>query len=137
MIFISIFIDTSVLVAYYNTDDEHHKKASKIMPEILNESFGKPFISDYIFDEVVTVVLVRTKNHEKAKLVGSDLLNTNVLYLKVNESIFFEAWKHFLENTPMSFTDFTMLTMIKRYTINYLATFDKILAKESGVKIIS
>lgn len=136
MINISIFIDTSLLVSYYNKKDENHEKALKIMPEILNESFGKVFVSDYIFDEVVTVALVRTKSHENAKLIGSDLLNANMLYLKVNENIFMAAWKYFLEKAPMSFTDFTIIAMIKAYKIDYLATFDKILAKQAGVKTL-
>lgn len=136
MIYISVIIDASLLVSYYNNRDENHEKALKIMPEILNESFGKVFISDYVFDEVITVMLVRTKSHEKVKSIGSDLLNANMLYLKVNDRIFIESWKYFLEKAPMSFTDFTILAMAKAYKIDYLATFDKVLAKQSGVKIL-
>lgn len=52
-----IFLDTSFLVAFYNKKDKNHLSARRF---ISNEDNGGSFvISDYIFDEVLTVLMVR------------------------------------------------------------------------------
>ncbi|MCK4603268.1 MAG: PIN domain-containing protein [Deltaproteobacteria bacterium] len=52
-----IFLDTSFLVAFYNKEDKNHTQARNFMANA-DQSLSC-LISDYIFDEILTVLLVR------------------------------------------------------------------------------
>ena len=52
----NILLDSSFLIAYYNPLDEHRKKAIKIMDDLIIGKYGNPYVSYYIFDEVVIQV---------------------------------------------------------------------------------
>ena len=58
-----IILDTSFIVSYYNTADENHNKAIEIMDGLKSMKYGDLYITDYIFDESMTVIFVRLKNH--------------------------------------------------------------------------
>jgi predicted nucleic acid-binding protein len=51
----SLLIDTSALVSARNADDKNHNKVLDIMIRALKGDFGKLYISDYIFNETVTI----------------------------------------------------------------------------------
>lgn len=140
MIKIFVFIDTSVLVAFLNTRDENHPKAIKIVKDILSNMYGKPVISDYIFDELATVSLIRTKSIEITKFFGNYLINSNLIIIKVDDEIFYKSWNIFCNYGNISFTDCTILSLADLFKIVYLATFDKKLAKaasSNGIKVIN
>ncbi|MHB1440807.1 MAG: PIN domain-containing protein [Cuniculiplasma sp.] len=65
-----IFIDTSVLVTYVVEKDSNHEKAVSIMGEIIKGKNGSAITSEYVFDETVTIVLVRSKSLESAIMWG-------------------------------------------------------------------
>ena len=68
-----ILLDSSFLVAVEVETDENHKKAIIIRDKIIRGDFGNTVISDYIFDETITVTIVRTKDLEKTILIGENL----------------------------------------------------------------
>ena len=131
---ISVFIDSSILVAYANKDDQNHAESEKIIGEIFSGKYGKPVISDYIFDEVVTVCLARTKSIEITKRVGNYLLNSQVILLKIDDDAFDEAWNIFSKSGKLSFTDCATIALMKIVGISYLATFDKELSKPADAE---
>ncbi|MBI2076530.1 MAG: type II toxin-antitoxin system VapC family toxin [Candidatus Aenigmarchaeota archaeon] len=120
-----IFLDTSFLVSVEVETDQNHEKAIKVMDEIINGKFGKPVISDYIFDETVTVTFGRSRELKKAVIVGTNLQNS-VEILKVAEKNIEEAWNLFKNQkvTRFSFTDCTILSLMKKEGIRNIATFD-------------
>lgn len=131
-----IFIDSSVFIAYYREEDTNHKKAVEIFKRVDKGEFGKAASSDYIFDESVTVTLVRTKNTKKAIALGGLILRGTIL-LKVHEHIFNEAWKLFKENElGLSFTDCTTLATMQYAGIQHLATFDRAFRKVEGIEVV-
>ncbi|MBI2583151.1 MAG: type II toxin-antitoxin system VapC family toxin [Candidatus Aenigmarchaeota archaeon] len=137
MIIISVLIDTNIFVSYYNKRDVEHERASKIMPEIFDGRFGKPIVSDYIFDEIITVCLARLKDKEHVKKIGSDMLSTDIIFVKVSENVFSEAWKFFLStDKTFSFTDCTNIALLKIYNIDSIATFDSEFKKVKDVKVV-
>ena len=71
-----IFLDSSFIIALSVASDENHKKAKKIMEKIAKGEFGQAYISDYIFNEIVTVILIKTKDIKKATEVGRLLLKS-------------------------------------------------------------
>ncbi len=132
-----IFADTSFLVAYWREEDPHHSAAVKILEGMTGEERKLLTISDYIFDETVTVLLARTKNTEKASTVGEYLMKS-CGFSKVHEHVFQEAWRIFKENTlGLSFTDCTTLALMKSLGVEKIATFDKAFEKVKGVKVLN
>jgi len=71
----SLLIDTSALVAARNADDRNHNKALDIMTRALKGEFGKLYISDYIFDEAVTIAYIRTGNKNFFRRPGTICAN--------------------------------------------------------------
>ena len=128
------FIDTSAIVAYYNSRDQHHRQAVEILSRAIKGEYGSLFISDYVFEEAVTVTLVRTKNLELAVRLGEVLLNSEIEILRVDEDAFTLAWEIF-RDAKMSFTDCTSLALMRLYGIPTIITFDRGFA-ERGVRVV-
>ena len=121
-----IFLDSSFLVSVEVETDQNHKRAIEIRDGIIKGTFGMPIISDYIFDETVTVTFGRTKNLGKTVLVGENLLKSSKM-TKIGDSFFEEGWKIFKnqKDTKFSFTDCTTIALMKKEGIKAIATFDK------------
>lgn len=134
----NILLDSSFLIAYYNPLDEHRKKAIKIMDDLIIGKYGNPYVSDYIFDEVVTVIFIRTKDLKLSNNVG-DVLRDSLGLFDVDEEVFDNAWKIFKnqKNTNFSFTDCTILAVMQERGISHIATFDEDFLKFEGIKVVS
>ncbi len=133
-----IFLDASYLVALEVESDSNHEKAIKIRDRLIKGEFGNSFISDYIFDETMTVTFGKIKNLERAASAGTDLRNSSVL-VKIDESDFEETWNLFRkqEGTKLSFTDCSNLVIMKRMGIKSIATFDEGFDKIKEVNVVS
>src|SRR3989344_5767979 len=113
-----IFIDSNIFISYYNEDDGNHKLALKILEDIEKNKYGNAFISDYIFDEIITVGLMRIKDREKIIKLGLAILRSKIRILKVNQEIFKRTWYLFQDsNLRMSFTDFTNIVILEKFNI--------------------
>lgn len=132
----SLFLDTSMIVAFYNQDDQNHSKAKDIMERVVQGEWGPASISDYVFDECVTVTLLKLSLKEAVAL-GSALIEGELSLLKATESIIQEAWDIFQKNPgKLSFTDCTNLAFIRLVDIDYLGTFDRGFRNVPGVNIV-
>ena len=60
-----ILLDTSLIVAYANTADQNHGRAVEVMKAVAEGVYGTPVITDYVFNEVVTVTLIKAKSLAK------------------------------------------------------------------------
>ena len=124
----TVFIDTGVFVAARNKSDVNHKRAIELLREALQGKYGAIYTSDYIFNEAVTVALIRTGKPEIALDIGNFILSSKKLkILHVDHTVFIEAWKNFNKymNKRLSFTDATSITLIERYGIKQIMSFDK------------
>lgn len=121
-----ILLDSSFIVAYLNEADENHSKAIRVADDLDKGKYGTPVMTDYIFDEVITVMLMKVKNIAKASEVGEALLNSTLL-LRIDEHIFDLAWSMFKKQDKprFSFTDCTTIAICKVNGITKIATFDK------------
>lgn len=132
-----IFIDSNILVSYYNTKDQNHELAKNVIADIEQNKYGSAIISDYVFDEIITVTLTRIKDKEIVIKLGMHILRSEIKILKVNKKIFQRSWQLFKEsNLKMSFTDFTNLAFLEIFDIKYLATFDREFKKIREINII-
>jgi len=120
-----ILLDTSLIVAYSNEVDENHLIATEIMERIDGEEFGRGIITDYIFDEIVTVTMARGGSVKRARRLG-DLLLESLYLIKVDETQFMDAWDMFgRQTTHMSFTDCTTIAVCRLNGIPNIGTLDR------------
>lgn len=121
-----IFLDSSFLVAFAVDGDSNHPNATKAMQKVASSAYGEAVISDYVFDETVTVALVRTRDIRKARLIGESLLDSFRM-LRVDESVFERAWQRFRSQrgARFSFTDSVTIELMQENGIKNLATFDE------------
>lgn len=123
----SIFLDTGILVAERNADDKRHSRGEELMKSVLRDEYGKAYTSDYVVDEAITLMLMRTKRHELATDIGEYVLDSpRIRILSVSGEIFDFAWQKFksFEENPISFTDCTTLALMEERRIDNLASFD-------------
>ncbi|MBI2583609.1 MAG: type II toxin-antitoxin system VapC family toxin [Candidatus Aenigmarchaeota archaeon] len=132
-----IFLDTSFIVGYKIENDEHHENAKEAMKRISEGIYGRPVISDYIFDEAVTVIFGKSKKLLLGIETGEQLRNS-VEILKIDDFLFEETWEIFKrqKNTNFSFTDCTILSLMKKMKIINLATFDEKFKEIKEINVI-
>ena len=135
-----IFADTSFLFAYYNSEDKYHRCAREYF-DTLKKSRNYPLgflLTDYIFDELTTLIMIRTRNKTQAIFTGNSLLNSRTLkliYLK-EESII-KAWGKFCKylDKQWSFTDCTSMVFMEENGLQKIASFDDHF-KEAGFQTV-
>jgi len=117
-----IFVDTSAWYAYLDKSDANHVAAVKLIKEL-----ERPLItSNYIFDEILTLVKIKLGFHVAISL-GQKLWNQEIATLvgitEEDESI---AWKIFVQykDKGFSFTDCTSFVVMERLKINTTFAFD-------------
>ena len=77
----AIFLDTGFIVALKNNVDIHHDHAVRIMERSLKNEFGTIYTSTFVFDEIVTLILIRLHLLNIAIAVGKYLLNSRKIHL--------------------------------------------------------
>jgi|SRR3989344_107677 len=131
-----IFLDSSFIIGYKIENDEHHHKAIKLMGKISEGTYGKAVISDYVFDESVTVLLNKSKDLSVSIELGNELRNS-LKIMSIDKFVFEESWELFKEqkNTKLSFTDCTIITVMKNNGIENIATFDEDFNRIKGINV--
>lgn len=115
-----VFFDTSAIYALINIKDPDHKKVESFLKGFK----GKLFITNYVFDESITLIRVRL-GFDKAVSMGDILLKSpQVEKIWVTPSDEKEAWELFIsrKDKSYSFTDCTSFIVMRRLKIKkYLA----------------
>ncbi len=132
------FIDSSAFIAIYLNDDDFHDRAVSILAE-LREQKVKFLTSNFILDEIYT--FLRARKNKNLAIKFSKILIDNVDIIKVvrisvkDEQ---EAFKFFkkINGKGVSFTDCTSFSVMRRYKVNKVFTFDDDFQK-AGFDIIS
>lgn len=133
-----ILVDSNIFIAYANKDDELHSKSLTLIKNITRGLYGKVIISDYIFSEVVTVTFLKTKNLSKAIEIGKLLLKSRIIKIINIESYIFQlSWDIFQkQDGGLSFTDCSILALMKEENIRYIATFDRDFKEFNEVQVV-
>ncbi|MBW1707828.1 MAG: type II toxin-antitoxin system VapC family toxin [Deltaproteobacteria bacterium] len=119
-----VFADTSFLVAFYNKKDKNHQRARSFISESdKNTAF---IISDYIFDEVLTVLLVRGGKSLSIEAGRKILEDERIGLLQIDEEVFQKAWLIYqgFQDKEWSFTDCISYVLMKNLSIGTGASFD-------------
>src|SRR3989338_3485370 len=113
----AILMDASVFCAYANLKDVHHSHSKQIIEDVVSGKYGDAVITDYIFDEIVTVV-ARKVHKEKAVQIGKFLLSSEVILTRINALVFEKAWELFNGAANLSFTDCTCVAFMQIFGID-------------------
>jgi predicted nucleic acid-binding protein len=132
-----ILIDSSVLVAYGREEDSDHKRALTLMDKIGSGIYGEAIVNDYIFSEVITTILNKSKSLTRAIAIG-EVIESSMELKEVGRINFGLAWQFFKmqKDTKLSFTDCTIICMTQTENIDNVAAFDKEFKKVEGINVI-
>ena len=119
-------LDSNIWISYFIIDDSNHKKASKIIEWLENESVC---ITDHIIIEVSTILLYRLWKQFANDFIELIKYNTNVGIFYSNKIIFDDFINFFIinKNNKLSFVDQSLIYLSKDFEI---ITFDKEINKE-------
>lgn len=117
-----IFVDTGAWFAYFVRRDSDHKLAQTWMCE----NTSKLVTSDYVLDELLTLLKIRESNR-LAIAVGQALFSQSVCHIeKVNPQDIEQSWQAFqhYQDKGWSFTDCTSKVVMERLGIQTAFAFD-------------
>ncbi|MBI3032033.1 type II toxin-antitoxin system VapC family toxin [Candidatus Woesearchaeota archaeon] len=130
-----IFVDANIFLSCFIENDVFHQRAKQLMSAIETHIYGEYFTSDYVFNEVVGVVM-RKYGKENALMIGNKLFNSTMI-LSINETLLKEAWKLFNDNkSTLNLVDCTNIIAVKSLGAKYIATFDKEFEKIKEIKVL-
>lgn len=120
-----LFVDTSFWCALYDAADEHHPSADGLW-KTLKKLPVQLYITDYVFDETVTIVRRRI-SHQGAVRLGNTLMKSRlVTVIHINEELFRESWELFTthKDKSYSFTDCSSFIVMQALGITKAIAFD-------------
>lgn len=124
----SIFVDTGVFYAHQHERASRHDVAADAFRATLSGEYGRLYTSDYVHDEVVTLVRKRTGDFEGAKAVSDRILASEspITVLQVDEPRVRESVETFerYSDHDLSFTDATIISQIEANDIDAVLSFD-------------
>jgi len=132
-----IVLDSSFLVAHHNTRDAHHEAAVRVMADFLDGRWGQGILLEYVFLEVVTVLMAR-RGPRIASEVAGVLLGAKELEFVPCSALFLDAVETFQrqKRTRLSFVDATIVNLARDRAEGQVATFDRELASVRGITAI-
>jgi predicted nucleic acid-binding protein len=131
-----IVVDSSFLIGFYNDRDSHHPRASALMHDFVDGRWGKGLLLEYVYLEVVTVLLVRVDFATAASAAGM-LLGSGELEFVPCSEFFADTVKNFTtqRKTRFSFTDSAIATVAVRRADGLVLTFDQEFRKLPAIRL--
>lgn len=124
----SVIVDTGVCYAQHDEDAPRHDTARAAMRRVLAGEYGQPLVSEYVFDETVTLTRARTGRYEDARRVAEHLDGPSSPFelLVVDEQVFERARAVFdrYDDHDLSFTDATTIALVEGRDIDHVLAFD-------------
>ena len=127
----TVLVDTGVLYADHDRDATRHEAASDALEAVYDGEFGHPYISDYVYDEAVTLTRSRTNSVDAATRLGERLRGVGeyptVYALEhVTVAVFQAAVTTFemYDDQSLSFTDATIIALLDRLDLDRVMSFD-------------
>ena len=117
----TIFGDTSALVALFRTDDSNHKKAKELSKKLEDKS---GIISNYIFAETVTVL--SQKIGKQLTIIAAQTIRQIFKEIRIDQDIDELAWEIFKKQKSknVSLVDCTTIALFQKGIFDQLFTFD-------------
>lgn len=131
-----IVLDSSFLIAFHNERDFHHAKACALMHRFLAGAWGQGLLLEYVYLEIVTVLLVR-RDLSIATRIGRVLLNADELEFVPCSDLFLETVEAFSTQagTRLSFADVAITGVARSRADGRILSFDEEFKKVSDLQI--
>jgi predicted nucleic acid-binding protein len=122
----SIFADTGAFLAYRNIKDKYHQTALKLFKEALKGKYGQIYTSDYIYDEALTLALIRTNNLSVAMDIAEVIRSPRIKMVFIDTELLEKSTKTFKQYSDrnLSFTDAVTIEIMKELNIEKYFGFD-------------
>lgn len=133
-----IVVDSSFLIAYYNTRDVHHAAAARTMVQLIGGKWGQGLLLEYVFLETVTVLRAR-RDVKVATTVGNILLQASEIDFVPCSDIFVDAFDVFRRDRShgLSFVDAAIVTAARQHSPGFVATFDEDFTGLRGIAVVA
>lgn len=133
-----ILLDASFIVSYLDYRDQNHGIALDIQKNIDSGRYGGMVMTDYVFDEVATVMLMKIKKASVVSNYCERLLNV-VNLVNLDDHLFMDTLNIFKyqKNNKLSFTDCANVAVCRVNGIRNIATFDKEFTKFDELSVVS
>ncbi len=98
-----------------------------IQKTLLKDSSIKFYFTDYIFDEIITMLKTRKVQPESVESIGETMLRSDLWHLlKITEGDFKQAWKMTKQykDKEWSFTDMCSFVIMDTYKIPAYLSYD-------------
>ncbi len=117
-----IVLDTSFLVALFNSQDVHHQKAKKLQSEAKDSIL---LLAEYVLLELTTVLASRTSLKISESATNSLLNASEVNFIPCSE-VFSSTLKkfHSQKKFKLSFVDCALIEIKNKYGADKIYTFD-------------
>ena len=131
-----IVLDSSFLIAFHNPRDAHHVAASVLMERFLAGEWGQGLLLEYVFLEVVTVIMLRL-DLAAAVSAGRILLEAQELEFVPCSDLFLEALDGFSrqDGTRLSFVDGALAQAARNRADGQILTFDAEFRRLPGMRV--
>ena len=132
-----LVLESSFLVAYHNRRDVHHADAARAMERLVAGDWGEALLLEYVFLEVVTVLLVR-RGLDIAARVADLLLEAREIEFVPCSDVFLAALEIFRGQWSgrLSFADAAIVAVARARANGLVATFDHDFAEVSGISVV-
>jgi predicted nucleic acid-binding protein len=122
----SLFADTGAFLAYRNKKDRYHETALKLFRDALKGKYGQIYTSDYIYDEALTLALIRTNNIAVAMDIAEVIQSPRIKMVFVDTELLEKSTKTFKQYSDrnLSFTDAVSIEIMKELNIEKYFGFD-------------
>lgn len=127
----SVFIDTGVFFAQHDSAAARHEAATNAMQTVLAGGLGRPYTSDYVIDEAITLTRKRTGSYDAAWTIGQRILGRGgypdrIELQQTTPELFEETLETFetYRDHSLSFTDANTIAIVERDGIDSVLSFD-------------
>jgi predicted nucleic acid-binding protein len=132
-----IVLDSGFLVAYHNRRYVHHGAAAAVMERLVAAEWGPALLLEYVFLEVVTVLLAR-RGLDVAVRVATVLLQARDVEFVPSSDMFLDVMETFRarRHGRLSFTDAAIVTVARHRDARFVATFDRDFRQVEGLAVV-
>ena len=126
----AVFVDTWGWMALGHRRERRHVKVKQLFRELRRQKVPL-YTSDYVLDELITLLFQRETFQEATRFVGGILAAAarGQVHLDRITSVRFEAaWKlrqQFQDKPRISFTDLTSMALMEEHSVHQVLTEDK------------
>jgi predicted nucleic acid-binding protein len=131
-----IVLDSSFLIGFYNERDAHHSEARILMDRFLAGTWGRGLLLEYVYLEIMTVLLLR-RDLSVAARVGRILLDAAELEFVPCSDLFIETIESFSSQsgTRLSFADAAIASIARSRADGLILSFDEEFRKIAGLRV--